>query len=97
VWIGARRRHGGGERPALSFWVPGKGSRKKNAARVMCELVHGPAPTPEHEASHLCTDEWLCICPDHLAWETRVENEARKRRDPSIFAGVRADPNHIPF
>jgi hypothetical protein len=72
----------------------------------MCELIHGPAPTPEHEASHLCEDEWLCVNPDHLIWETKKENMARqwerRRREDSIpdvtlYAGVSCDPNHIPF
>lgn len=81
-WTGPTRRHGGGHRPALTRWIPGKGARNFNAARLMCELVHGPAPTPEHEASHLCEEirlesNWLCICPDHLIWETKKENMAR--------------------
>lgn len=69
----------------------------------MCELFHGPAPTPEHEASHLCDQNWLCVMPFHLIWETKKENMARmwkKRRTESacdINAGIKADPNQIPF
>lgn len=77
-WVGPTRRHGGGHRPAITQRVPEKGPRNFNAARIMCELVHGPAPTPEHEASHLCEDNWLCVCPDHLLWETKRENMARQ-------------------
>lgn len=51
--------------------------RNYNAARLMCREIHGEPPTPMHEASHLCNDEYLCICPDHLIWETRKENMAR--------------------
>lgn len=81
TWTGPVRRHGGGHRPAVSMRTPGGGRatppRQYNAARLMCTLIHGPAPTPEHEASHLCLDNWLCICPDHVLWETRKENAAR--------------------
>jgi len=84
IWIGPVRRHGGGVRPALSLRVPGvPHPRQFNAARVMTELVHGPAPEG-HEASHLCEDEWLCVCPDHLIWETKTEEGVRE------FAGVHA-------
>lgn len=78
VWTGTVRRHGGGYRPAMSMRVPGiTHPRQFNAARVMCELIHGPAPLG-HEASHLCVDEWCCVCPDHLMWETHIENCARR-------------------
>ena len=81
TWTGPVRRHGGGDRPAITMRVPGGGGATKpkryNAARVMCEQVHGPAPGPEYEASHLCLDNWLCLCPDHVLWETKKENAAR--------------------
>lgn len=91
TWIGPVRRHGGGDRPALSMRRPGEkhpvtgkqaNPAQYNAARLMCELFHGPAPTPEHEASHLCDDNWCCVHPWHLMWETKRENMARmwKRR-----------------
>lgn len=79
TWTGHVRRHGGGHRPAISMRVKDHVHPMKfNAARVMCEIVHGPAPTPEHEASHLCDDNWLCICPDHVIWETPSENRIRQ-------------------
>lgn len=103
LWIGTTRRHGGGHRPAICIRDE-RGPRQQNAARVMCEIIHGPAPTPTHEASHLCEDEWLCVNPDHLIWETKQENMARQwvrrretKEDPDIGAGVPADPNEIPF
>jgi hypothetical protein len=87
IWIGPTRRHGGGDRPMITMRVAGGGRatqpKNYNAARIMCEQVHGPAPGPEYDASHLCEDEWLCICPDHVIWETKKENAARltaKRR-----------------
>ncbi len=91
TWTGPVRRHGGGHRPALSVRVPGsENPRNRNAARVMCELVHGPGE-PGHEASHLCRDNWLCVCPDHLIWETKKENIARRGvrvEDPDYRGGV---------
>lgn len=113
TWVGPVRRCGGGYRPAVSVRIPGEkhpitemalNPRQRNAARLMCEIFHGPPSTPEHEASHIdCEDNWLCIHPWHLFWETKRENMARmwaKRRadaDADIDAGVRADPEHCPF
>lgn len=94
TWIGPVRRHGGGDRPAVSRRVRGvEHPRQFNAARLMCELMHGPAPTPEHEASHLCIDNWLCIHPWHMIWETKKENIAR-RNSRFGFADMQADPRH---
>lgn len=82
TWTGPTRRHGGGHRPAISMRTPGAGREghplQRNAARLMCRAVHGLEPTPAHEASHLCPDNWLCVCPDHLIWETKAENMARQ-------------------
>jgi hypothetical protein len=78
TWCGTTRRHGGGHRPALSMRVPGKPHPlQQNAARVMLEQFVGPLP-PEHEASHLCADNWLCINPDHLVPETHSANCLRR-------------------
>lgn len=79
-WVGTTRRHGGGHRPALTKWIPEIGARQHNAARLMCELIHGAPPNDGQlwEASHLCDESnWLCVCPDHLIWETKRENMAR--------------------
>lgn len=49
--------------------------RRVLAHRWMCEVVHGPAPTPEHEASHSCgKGHEGCIHPGHLRWATPKEN-----------------------
>lgn len=48
--------------------------------RIMCELVHGQAPSPDHEASHSCGNgHGGCVHPKHLSWETRSENHLRRR------------------
>jgi len=47
--------------------------------RVICESVHGPAPSPEHEAAHSCgKGHEGCCAPDHLHWATHSENELEK-------------------
>jgi hypothetical protein len=45
------------------------------AHRFMCELAHGPAPSPTHEAAHRCGNGHQgCVNPKHLAWKTKDEN-----------------------
>lgn len=45
------------------------------AHRMMCELVHGEAPSPDHEAAHSCGNGHMgCAHPKHLSWKTRSEN-----------------------
>lgn len=90
TWTGPTRRHGGGHRPRVSIRaigernpLTGKQADPKtfNACRVMCTLIHGEPPDTDevwYEASHLCDDNWLCCNPDHLLWETRHENMARR-------------------
>lgn len=104
LWTAARRRHGNGDRPALSMRVPGvKHPRQFNACRVMLEQF-GPLPA-EHNASHLCDESWLCVNPDHLIGEPfKVNNDRRWGKhaplpahiervddDPDWRAGVPAD------
>jgi hypothetical protein len=61
---------------------PGYGSiiiegRMRTANNVICELAHGPAPTPEHESAHSCRNT-LCVNPNHVRWATPGENETDK-------------------
>ena len=47
--------------------------------RIVCEAWHGQAPSPEHEAAHLCgKGHEGCVNRKHLVWKTRAENEADK-------------------
>ncbi len=47
----------------------------KFASKVMCERIHGPAPTPFHQAAHSCGNGHLgCINPNHISWKTPQEN-----------------------
>jgi hypothetical protein len=69
IWPYSRNTNGHGH---LS--IDGKLVR---AHRVMCELVNGPPPTPEHEAAHSCgRGHEACVHPKHLGWKTKVENRA---------------------
>lgn len=52
------------------------GGRTRTASNAMCEVAHGPAPTPWHEAAHSCGNGHLaCVNPRHLRWATRSENQ----------------------
>lgn len=45
------------------------------AHRYMCELVHGPCPSKNHNAAHSCGRGHLgCINPRHLSWQTISQN-----------------------
>ncbi len=45
------------------------------AHRLMCTLVKGDPPTPEHHAAHSCHNGHLgCVHPQHLDWKTPGEN-----------------------
>lgn len=50
------------------------------AHSYMCELVHGPRPTPEHHAAHSCHTRH-CITKRHLSWKTPSENMLDKREN----------------
>jgi hypothetical protein len=56
--------------------------------RVVCQLVHGPAPFPKAEAAHECGNAG-CINPNHLTWKTPKENAADKVRHGTRLYGER--------
>ncbi len=63
------------------------------AYRVMCELAHGPAPSPDHEAAHSCgKGHEGCVNPKHLRWATSVENKA-----DMLIHGTRVQGEKHPF
>lgn len=69
IWPFARRTSGYGE-----IYADGK---MINAHRRMCELRHGPPPTPKHEAAHSCGKGHLgCVNGSHLRWATPAQNQA---------------------
>lgn len=58
------------------------------ASRYVCEIVHGAAPTPQHEAAHSCGNGHKgCVNPNHLSWKTPKDNTADKFRHGTVARG----------
>lgn len=70
------------------FWHNGS---MAYAHRMMCEMVHGPAPDDKPQAAHSCGNGHLgCVNPRHLSWASNSENQAtRYRQRPSSEWKVR--------
>lgn len=51
--------------------------RRILVTRYICELVHGPPPSPHHETAHDCNNP-SCFHAWCLRWATTVENNADK-------------------
>ena len=64
-WPYSKMRHGYGHLLYMGSFTP--------AHRLMCEMVHGAAPTPSHQAAHSCRNP-PCCNPRHLRWATPQEN-----------------------
>lgn len=61
----------------------GRNGKAIKAHRYICELRHGPPPTPQHHAAHSCNrGHDGCVNPNHLRWKTPSENfkEAKPHR-----------------
>ena len=53
------------------------GGKKRRAHRLVCEMVHGAPPSPQHDAAHRCGRGHLgCVNDRHLYWATRAQNLA---------------------
>lgn len=60
------------------------------AGRFMCELAHGKAPSPSHEAAHSCGNgHKACVNPNHIRWSTHEENELDKDLHGTRCIGTR--------
>lgn len=73
--------------------------KTRNVPRLICEHIHGPAPSSAHQAAHSCgKGRESCVNPHHLSWKTQRENEADKlahgthnRGDKHCFAKLTND------
>lgn len=63
--------------PRRGYGVVGFNGKIFKAHRLMCEMVNGSPPTPDHETAHSCgRGQDGCCTPKHLSWKTRTENQA---------------------
>ncbi|WP_292637037.1 hypothetical protein [Mesorhizobium sp.] len=63
-----------------------KDGKCRRVSRLVCEEVHGPPPSPDHEAAHSCDNGDLgCATKRHLSWKTPKENTADKFKERGIF------------
>lgn len=67
IWPFAKSETGYG-----SLHIPGNGC--KAVHRLVCETVHGPAPSSRHLAAHNCGNR-SCCNPIHIRWATPGENQ----------------------
>lgn len=65
--------------PGYGQFMPAGAKKVRTAHRLMCELVHGAAPTSEHQAAHSCGNR-RCVNPAHLSWKTRSENQLDRHK-----------------
>lgn len=57
---------------------------------IVCEIIHGTAPSPSHQARHLCgKGHEACCSPHHVAWGTVRENMADKLMHGTDNRGIR--------
>jgi hypothetical protein len=75
IWPYNRNGTGYGQMSRL-----GAGSGKKDLVhRKVCEMVNGPAPSPEHQAAHSCGNgRGGCCAKRHVSWKTAGGNTADK-------------------
>ena len=71
LWLFARSRQG--------YAAVRHNGRRQLVSRIVCERVHGSAPSPKHEAAHSCGKGHLgCVNGRHIRWATPSENNADK-------------------
>jgi hypothetical protein len=58
--------------------------------RLVCEIVHGVAPSPKHEAAHSCgKGRDGCVNPRHLSWKTTKQNQEDRVEHGTSNRGTR--------
>lgn len=56
--------------------------------RIVCRVVHGEPPTPEHEVAHSCgRGQFGCVAKRHLDWKTHADNLADRLRHGTLIQG----------
>lgn len=61
----------------MGYGVVHHAGSMRYAHRLICERVHGPAPTSEHEVAHSCGNgRKACVNRHHLSWKTHIDNVA---------------------
>jgi hypothetical protein len=59
-------------------------------SRVVCEIEHGPAPSPDYDAAHSCGNgDKGCVTKRHLSWKTRSGNMEDARAHGTTSRGAR--------
>lgn len=79
-WTGAYSKKRNGHRPVVR--LGGHANRVVLVSRLQLTRYVGPPPSYRHEAGHTCPagENAKCVNPEHLKWQTRMENEHCKRR-----------------
>ncbi len=75
IWPFSCDRHGYGH--------IGIGGKVHRTHRVMCEMAHGAAPSPDHHAAHSCGNR-RCVNPKHLSWRTPSQNQFDRREQGTV-------------
>jgi hypothetical protein len=70
------------------------GRRSRTVHRLVCEIAHGPPPTPQHEAAHSCgKGHEGCFGARCVSWKTSAQNSADSIQHGTWNRGERV-PQH---
>ena len=75
-WIGTTAGKDGNRLGTIRIGAR-KDGKYATVPRIVCEEVHGPPPTPKHQAAHNTPNGCigsLCVNGEHLRWATAHEN-----------------------
>lgn len=71
-----------------AYGVLKRNNRNYPVHRLACEEIHGPPPTPKHEAAHRCGNS-RCCNPGHVRWATHSENQLDRIQHDTHVRGER--------
>lgn len=70
--------------------------KQRSVHVIVCELVHGPAPTPKHQAAHSCgLGHEGCFGASCLSWKTASENQMDRVLHGTSNRGQRHGSNKL--